>query len=247
MIDLNKIQCVVITYDKPACRELQLWLNYFKVDWKYSEPSYEIDVVKNRIIVRYLQQDVPNGKEYLFCIANDMVPMQSTINILTAPGPLVYCQSMGNEGRVDHFGDKSFSAACWRAHSQVLQSFGPPWFRVGHTGDRTSQTFCDCLYFKDRAQEKGWDGTQVGFVGHEQRCILIPHPDEPNKKWQMFWPTAWNEKEILKPIGETIPIQPVVPPIETKVETIVDNVTTPIETVIEPKPKTKKKSSKKSL
>jgi len=186
----DKIQCVIQTYNQPATKELQQWIAWTKVDWRYSEGGYEIDVAKNRSVMKFLAEDVPRGKEYLLMIANDMVPMPTTFNILTEPGDLIYCQSMGNEGRLDHHGDKNFSAACWRGHAKVLQSFGPPWFRMGHTGDRTSQTYCDCGYFKDRAQEQGYDGRQVGIIGHEQRCILTPH-GEDIQKWSMIWPSGW--------------------------------------------------------
>lgn len=195
---LDKIQCVIQTYNAPATKELQLWLAWTGIDWKYSEGNYEIDVGKNRVVEQFLRDDVSRGKEYLLMIANDMIPLESTVNILTAPGDLVYCQSMGNEGRLDHHGDKQFSAACWRAHKSILSSFGPPWFRMGHTGDRTAQTYCDCAYFKDRAQEKGYDGRQVGVIGHEQRCILIPHTEKG--KWAMLWTSAWPKTAILESI-----------------------------------------------
>ena len=103
---------------------------------------------------------------------------------------------MGNEGRLDHYGDKQVSGACFRAHKDVLQSFGPPWFRMGHTGDRTAQTYCDCSYFKDRCQEQGFDGREVGKIGHEQRIILLPHHEEPYKRWEVLWPSHWNEREM---------------------------------------------------
>ena len=190
-MDISKIQVVIITYNAPATKELQLWLSWNKLDWYYSSGSYEIDVAKNKIVKQFLDVDVPKGKEYLLAIANDMVPMPTTVNILTDDRPLVYCQSMGNEGRLDHHGNRNFSSACWRAHVGVLKAMAQPWFKMGHTGDRLEQTYCDCLYFKDNAQEAGYDGYQVGVIGHEQRCILIPHPEEQGK-WQMFWPSQWS-------------------------------------------------------
>lgn len=196
---ISKIQCIIQTYDKPATRELQQWLAWTGIEWRYSEGSYEIDVGKNRVIKQFLEYDITTGKEYLLMIANDMIPVQSTINIITDPRDLIYCQSMGNNGRLDHNGDKNFSAACWRASAKVLRSFGPPWFRMGHSGDITEQTYCDCLYFKDRAQEQGYDGYQVGIIGHEQRCILLPH-HEDSKKWEMIWSNGWPAKEIFESV-----------------------------------------------
>ena len=191
-MDIDKIQLVIITYNQPATKELQTWIAWNKLDWYYGEQSYDVDVTKNRIIQKFLATDVSRGKEYLLCIANDMVPVPSTNNILTQEGNLLYCQSMGNEGRMDHVGDKNFSAACWRAHTKVLQSMTPPWFKNGRTGDCTAQTYCDCVYFKDRAQEQGYDGKQVGIIGHEQRCIIVPHSTEQGK-WEMFWPSSWGQ------------------------------------------------------
>ena len=71
---LTKIQCVIQTYNAPATRELQTWLKHTGVDWRYAGGGYEIDVAKNREIVRFLKEDVPAGKEYILLIANDMVP-----------------------------------------------------------------------------------------------------------------------------------------------------------------------------
>ena len=169
------------------------------LDWRYSEGGYEIDVAKNRTVKQFLDMDVPQGKEHLLMIANDMVPMPTTVRMVTDPGDLIFCQSMGNEGRLNHVGDKNFSAACWRGHAKVLQSFGPPWFRMGHTGDILDQTYCDCSFFKDRAQEQGFDARQVGIIGHEQRCILVPDQSAPTEKWVMFWPSQWPAQETLHP------------------------------------------------
>ena len=91
-MDLNKIQCVIQNYNSPATKELQIWLKHMKVDWRYGQSGYELDVAKNRNIDQFLKEDVPKGKEYLLMIANDMIPLKTTKKILTEEGPLLYCQ-----------------------------------------------------------------------------------------------------------------------------------------------------------
>lgn len=186
---LDKIQCIIMTYNSPACKELQQWLSRMGVDWRFGIGDYEIDVARNLNVIRFLDEDVPRGKEYMFMLNDDMVPLLETKPILEVPGDIVYCGSVANYGRKDHFGDKEFSGACFRVHRKVFQSFGPPWFKVGHSGDVTKRTYCDCNYFRDRANDNGFDSKMVGIVGHSQRCILIP--DGPDK-WKMIWPNAWD-------------------------------------------------------
>ena len=125
---LDKLLCVIQTYNEPACRELQQWLAVKKVNWTYGEAQYEIDVTKNRIVKNFLAN---KAFDYLLCIAHDMVPLGDTQNILTAPGDLLYCESLMSGGRLTHSGDYRFNAACFRVHRRVLEAMKAPWFKMG--------------------------------------------------------------------------------------------------------------------
>ena len=201
MVNLSEIQCVVMRYREPACEELSQWLYRMGVEWRYGISDYEIDVARNRNILRFLAEDVPRGKQYLLSINDDMVPIGETSPILTADGDLVYCASPGNQGTVDHYGDRQLSGACWRASARLLKSFGPPWFRLGHSGDLTERTYCDCNYFRDRCNDAGFDARMVGHIGHAMRCVLVPDPEDPSKRWRLVWPRQLDYAQICQTQG----------------------------------------------
>jgi hypothetical protein len=192
---LENIQCIVMSYGQPACKELQLWLAGMNVDWRFGLSDYEIDVARNRNVKEFLERDVPAGKQYLLMIDDDMVPVRETNAILAAPGEMVFCGHCSKEGVTAHLGDKNFTAACFRASARLLQSFGPPWFRMGHSGDLLQRTYCECNYFRDRANEVGFDGKMVGVVGHKASCVLLP---DGKDKWKMFFPFRFNYREICQ-------------------------------------------------
>ena len=185
---LEKMICIVQTFNSPACRELQIWLARNKVNWTYGDQSYSIDVTKNRIVKSFLAM---KDFDTLLCIANNMVPLGTTKNILEASGDLVYCESISAPGRLDHQGDYQFNAACFRAHRKVLEAMTPPWFQMGKTADCTQQTYCDCNHFLRRSVDAGYDSRSVGQIGHEQRMILVPDEKEPKTKWRAIFPSQW--------------------------------------------------------
>ena len=91
-------------------------------------------MARNRNILQFLAEDVPRGKQYLLSINDDMVPIGETSPILTADGDLVYCASPGNQGTVDHYGDRQLSGACWRASARLLRASVRPGFAWGTAG-----------------------------------------------------------------------------------------------------------------
>ena len=192
MVSLDKIQCVVMNYNAPACKELSVWLARTGIDWRYGISNYEIDVARNQNIRKFLEDDVPRGKEYLLSINDDMVPVRETAAILSDDGEVVYCGNVGHNGTRDHFGDGQFSSACFRLSARLLQSMEPPWFRVGHSGDVLRRTYCDCFFFKDRLDAAGIVPRMVGIVGHAVRCILLPDGDG----YKVCYPGEFNYDKI---------------------------------------------------
>ena len=196
---LDQIQIVVMRYNEPACEELSRWLAHTGMDWRYGVSDYEIDVARNKNIQRFLKDDVPKGKTHLLSLNHDMVPLPETTPILTLDGDLLYCASSSSRGSIEHLGDKQFSSACWRASEKLLSSFGPPWFRVGHSGDITERTYCDCMFFKDRAQEVGFDAQMVGIIGHKVSVIVFPDPESPQDKYKFLWEADLDYDKLLEP------------------------------------------------
>lgn len=167
---------IVISYDKPATKELGQWLYHQHLDWRYSTKNYDIALTRNQAIQEFLAGD----KQRLFMVNSDMIPLKSTKEILEAEGDLLYCQSIGNKGRHTHYGDGQFNAACCVISRKLLEQLDYPWFCL-------SEDKCDCRSFNDRAKALGYKSRMVGQVGHEQRCILIPHPSQPQSKWSIIW------------------------------------------------------------
>ena len=153
-------------------------------------------MARNRNVKLFLDEDVPRGKEFLLMIDDDMVPVVETKPILTLPGDMIFCGHCSKEGNTAHYGDKNFTAACFRVSVKVLRSFGPPWFRMGHSGDMMTRTHCECNYFRDRANEVGFDGKMAGIIGHRASCVLLPDGKE---RWKMMFPFRFNYQEICNP------------------------------------------------
>lgn len=185
---IDKLLCIVQSYDQPACRELQIWLSHHNVKWTYGEQHYTIDVTKNRIVKTFLDL---REFDHLLCIANDMVPLSDTKNILEAPGDLVYCESLSGAGQLQHAGDYQFNAAAWRASRRCLEAMGAPWFKMGTSADLCQNSYCDCNHFLRKSQEAGYDSKPVAHMGHATRMILIPDPEKPREKWQAIFPNQW--------------------------------------------------------
>jgi hypothetical protein len=180
-------------YNTPACEQLSRWLYAKGLDWRYGISDYEIDVARNKNVLEFLKSD----KQYLLMINHDMVPLPETNAILTADGDVVYCGSYSSRGTPDHIGDKQFNSACWRVHRRVFESFGPPWFRVGHSGDVTERTYCDCNYFKDRCNDAGFDSHMVGLIAQRVEIVLFPDPADPASKWKFFWAAGMDYEALL--------------------------------------------------
>ena len=187
MIDINKIQVIVMRHNSPACEELQEWLHVMKLDWRNGVGDYEIDVARNRNVKRFLDEDVPAGKEYLLMMDEDMVPLPESLGIIQLPGDLLYCSYPNKRGGIDHFGNGTMASGCVRMSAKLLQSIPAPWFRTGHTGDMMSHTNCDCNYFRDRAREAGADAQMAGLIGHLQKTVLAVVPGSEGKRWRMIF------------------------------------------------------------
>ncbi|MEI8374804.1 MAG: hypothetical protein WCJ35_18425 [Planctomycetota bacterium] len=178
------IQTIIMSRGEPPCRPLALWLSENFLDWRYGSQDYGIDHARNQNIRRFLREDVSAGKTHLLSIDADMVPVESTAEILTEPGELLYCGYVDRFGSRGHIGQGDFGAACFRASAELLARMGDQWFEMGyHNGKRIA---CECSYFHNIAQQAGGRSRQVGVIGHQQTCVLVPAETETG--WILQWP-----------------------------------------------------------
>lgn len=185
MLTFPKIQVVISSNGRSCTQILEKWLRAFNLDWRYGSTENFTELARNQNINRFLQQDVPRGKEYFLGIDQDMVPLIETRGILLDPGELIYCGHCGRHGSPGHYGDGELSCACFRIHHSVLEAIAKPYFKILVEDDVRTQ--CECLYFRDKALALGHKSRMVGVIGHEQQCILIPAPTA-SKGWALAWP-----------------------------------------------------------
>ena len=169
----------------PPCRLLALWLSENCRGWRYGSQEYGIDLARNQSLVAFLRHDVPKGKVDLVMIDDDMVPVDTTEQIFHAPGELIYCGYVGRRGSPGHHGPGNFGAGCFRVSAKLLQQMPRPWFETTYAGGRRKH--CECEYFHKMAQAAGVTAREVGVVGHEQKCVLLPSEDA------LGWSLAWEE------------------------------------------------------
>lgn len=178
------IQTIVMSRGEPPCRPLALWLSEHFLDWRYGSQDYGIDHARNQNIRRFLREDVPRGKTHLLSIDSDMVPVGDTAEILIAQGELVYCGYVDRWGSRGHVGQGDFGAACFRASAELLARMPDPWFQMRYRDGR--RVSCECSYFHQMAQQAGAESRQVGIIGHQQTCVLVPAATESG--WSLQWP-----------------------------------------------------------
>lgn len=168
----------------PPCKLLAIWLSRNCPDWRYGSQDYDIAHTRNQNVRRFLREDVPRGKTHLIMIDADMVPVESTMAILHAPGELIFCGFVGASGSHGHLGDEDFGAACFRVSANLLQKLPDPWFETLYT--KGVRTCCDCRYFQRLAFRVGVESKMVGIIGHQQTCILLPAKNDLG--WGIVWP-----------------------------------------------------------
>jgi hypothetical protein len=186
-MNLNEIKAYVMTRHKPPCRELSRWLFGHRLDWSYSSSEFGIDVARNQTVNRFLQEQVPKGKQYLMMIDADMVPVVDTHRIISADGDLVWCGYTEEPPAKGHYGEGDFGAACFRASASLLSRMQQPWFKMKYDGCLGRRLACECSYFAACARGQGVEPRMVGIIGHARRCIMFPTP-ETTLGWKICFP-----------------------------------------------------------
>lgn len=177
-------QTVLMARGTPPCKPLAIWLSKNCPGWRYGSEDYGIDHARNQNVRRFLREDVPQGKTHLLMIDADMVPVASTMAILHEPGDLLFCGHVGQHGSRGHLGNDDFGAACFRASAELLAKMPDPWFKMVYQDG--CRTICECRWFQRLAFQAGVNSKQVGVIGHQQTCILLPADNELG--WGLAWP-----------------------------------------------------------
>ncbi|MGA2064835.1 MAG: hypothetical protein ABSG86_07695 [Thermoguttaceae bacterium] len=157
---------VVMSYDEPACKPLQLWLRGRQ--WEFSERDHRCDVARNATILRFLATGYPrsgSGDDSLVMLDSDTVPQDDSI--LTASGEVAWC------GYLPHHVD-TFGSGCCRISRSVLEKVGREWFRHCYDAEHTRSVMCQCQWFAERCLAIGVKPQRVGIVGHLKHQLLLP-------------------------------------------------------------------------
>ena len=168
----------------PPNELLSKWLSRHCPDWDTGSPEFGIDHARNQNVRRFLRDDVPDGYTDLLMIDRDMVPIVETLPILTTPGELLYCGYIDRHASTGHMGPGNFGAACFRASADLLRRMSDPWFVMLYEKGR--RVGCECGTFHAAARLAGAEARQVGTIGHDQRCIILP--DDNDLGWALLWP-----------------------------------------------------------
>ena len=169
--------------------ELTAWLEVIRqtcpVRMVYSQ--YDICLARRQSLANFLRNDVPAGYTHLVQIDEDMVPVETTDRILTAPGDLVYCGYRGQRGRRGHYGDGDFGCGCSRISADLAGKVDVATsFDFGLSPDRLAVIRCECDMFRRQAKELGFSSLMVGVVGHLVDMVAVPMEggkDKVNLRW----------------------------------------------------------------
>lgn len=177
MIDRKEIQVVIRSRGEPANEHLVEWLNEHGLSFRHGSKETHIDQARNQDVRKFLRDEAPKGKKYLWCLNADMVPMASTVSLLIVPGDFVYCHGVGVAGSVGH------ESACFRVTPEALKKIGDPWFRMTYIGG--VKLDCECKFFRRKAEKCGITAVRAGVVGHLQQCVLVP---KEGGGYDILWP-----------------------------------------------------------
>jgi hypothetical protein len=188
MMEHMRIVIDVHCYRRQPNPELTAWLEGVRktcpVRMVYSQ--YDICLARRQCLANFLRVDVPAGYTHLVQIDEDMVPVESTNAILTAPGDLVYCGYRGKRGRRGHYGDGDFGCGCSRISADLAAKVDPAAsFDFDLDPDRLEVVGCECDGFRRQAEAMGYESRMVGVVGHLVEMIAVPAGggDEVRLRW----------------------------------------------------------------
>jgi len=186
-----RIAVDVHCYRRQPNPELTAWLEGVRRDCPvrmvYSQ--YDICLARRQCLANFLRVDVPAGYTHLVQIDEDMVPVETTDSILTAPGDLIYCGYRGKRGRRGHYGDGDFGCGFCRISADLASRLDlAASFDFRFTEDRLAVMRCECDVFADQAGILGYDPIMVGVVGHLVEMIAVP--TGPGDEIQFRWPAG---------------------------------------------------------
>jgi hypothetical protein len=144
-------------------------------------------LARRQSLANFLRDDVPAGCTHLVQIDEDMVPVETTELILTAPGDLAYCGYRGQRGRRGHYGDGDFGCGCSRISADLAGKVNVATsFDFALDAARTAVVGCECEVFRRHAQLLGFSSLMVGVVGHLVEMVAVPMEggkDNVNLRW----------------------------------------------------------------
>jgi len=193
MINLKKIQGVVMAHPNPMNPMLAKWLMAIGVGWRKGSSDYGSDLARNQEVYRFLNEDVPKGKNWLLMIDHDIVPVTESNQLVGTQTPLAFAATVTKAvGGGGHTKDGSFGAAFYKVHKDVLIAMGDaPWFKTTFNETLTQRLKCQCSYFGQKAKEAGYEAKVVGHAGHQQGgqngIILLPSSSS-KKGYAGVWP-----------------------------------------------------------
>ena len=183
MIDTSKIAIDVVSLDGTMEPVLRAWLDRTVGYYRVHPGIKGIALALNSSIKHFLDVDVPNGKEFLVQLNDDLNPIATTVNLFTSPGDLVYCGKRGPDG-AGHYGDGNFDSGCARMSAKLLKDVKPPWYFKPLSNDGTMPLCCECVYFRLKAEAAGYTAKMVGLVEHWVKALAGYDEDgKPYLRW----------------------------------------------------------------
>jgi hypothetical protein len=166
-------------YRRQINAELEGWLKRIgqTCPVRLIHSRYDLCMARRQCVENFLSNDVPAGYTHLIQMDDDCVPLDTTDNILTAEGDLVYCSQPGRNGHRGHWGDGDFGCGCCRISAELAAKVGvAASFDLGLNPSRTKMVKCECHVFRDRARELGYESKMVGDVGHYVEVVIAFDP-----------------------------------------------------------------------
>jgi hypothetical protein len=171
----------VFAYRQEPNRLLRQWLDSIGIPWDYAVEERGIERARNVACAEFLRLE----RRFLLMLDADMVPLNSTREILAGGQPLAWCGYVGREGLPGHVDTPG--CGCMRIRRDVFDTLVQPWFEFGESVRATEINRCECDVFTEKVRAAGYESVRLGVIGHLAPAIFFPKTDGTVGR---TWPAA---------------------------------------------------------
>ena len=133
--------------------------------------DFRVDLVRNREAGRFIEE---SDADAILMIDGDMVPLDDTGAVLSAPGPLVFCRHVSQLGKEIEWQNQGIPTGCVRIARRVFERLDEPWFVYETDATIRLVTCCEAATFTKKCVAAGFNPKPAGRIGHLLRMVAMP-------------------------------------------------------------------------